>query len=342
MPHLMRTLVLLCVVLTFECGVLFIVVTTPRQPGRVYHAPVYAAWGNRQEVNNEVTTMSLTAVESKIDSPHSPRAGVGRTAERREQSQPRTTTATSETPTANVVAPLSIHLVIVLFRKVSNDTKVLLHQQEHATVLQRNLNHPLISSIHVMTADKEDMEEHLRGLELPNRHKIAMVENKQWNLVRGIFQYISDNLVGKDAMYANEDIYLGKGFAKVDAEEISSKNILYSLTRHGTQEESCKMKDYCGGDFDYVGSHDVFLFHLKEPLPEEALKVLEYEIWSYGTENVLMGVFKRLLHYCILNPCKILETYHLHCSKLRHTDAKRVNLDSPFNTISPFTMNLTC
>ena len=69
--------------------------------------------------------------------------------------------------------------------------------------------HPLISSIHVMTADKEDMEEYLRGLELPNRYKIAVVESKQWNWMRGIFQYMSDNLVGKDAMYANGDIYLG-------------------------------------------------------------------------------------------------------------------------------------
>ena len=111
-----------------------------------------------------------------------------------------------------------------------------------------------------MTADKEDMEEYLRELELPNRHKIVVVESEQWNLVRGIFQYISDNLVGKDAMYANGDIYLGRGFEKVDANVLSSRNILYSLTRLGKQEESCKMKDYCGGDFDYVGAHDVFCF----------------------------------------------------------------------------------
>ena len=345
MPRSMRTVILLCVMLAFGY-LLFLVVTTRRRPGRVY---LGSAWNSRQavyhSVDNEFTAISLAeVVSSETKSPHSPRvnADVGRTAKRREQSQPRTTTATSETPTANAVTPLSIHLVIVLFRNISNDTKVLFRQQEQATVLQRNLNHPLISSIHVMTADKEDMEEYLRGLELPNRHKIVVVESKQWDMVRGIFQYISDNLVGKDAMYANGDIYLGKGFEKVDANVLSSRNILYSLTRLGKQEESCKMKDYCGGDLDYVGSHDVFLFHLKEPLPEEALKVLEYEIWSYGTENVLMGVFKRLLYYCILNPCKILETYHLHCSELRHTDAKRVNWDSPFNTISPITKNLTC
>lgn len=248
----------------------------------------------------------------------------------------------SETPPAKSAALLSIHLVTVPFRTTSNDTVLQDRQKEHVTVLQRNLLHPLISSIHIMTADKEDMEEYLRGLELPNRHKIVVVESEQWNLVRGIFQYISDNLVGKDAMYTNGDIYLGRGFEKVDANVLSSRNILYSLTRHGTQEESCKMKDYCGGDLDYVGSHDVFLFHLKEPLPEEALKAFEYKIWSWGTEQVLMGVFQILLNYCILNPCDILECYHLHCTSVHRNDMIRVNTNNTYNVISAFTDQLTC
>ena len=86
----------------------------------------------------------------------------------------------------------------VLFRSGSNESKLCLHEQEHATVLQRNLNHPLISRIHVITAGRDDMEEYLQGLDLQNRHKLVVVESKQWDTMCGVFQYISDNLTNKD------------------------------------------------------------------------------------------------------------------------------------------------
>ena len=66
------------------------------------------------------------------------------------------------------------------------------------------------------------------------------------------------------------------------------------------------MPDYCGGDFQYIGTHDVLLFHLKKALPEQALKELEVMIWGYGVENIVIGMFQQLLHYCTRNSCKIL------------------------------------
>ena len=237
---------------------------------------------------------------------------------------------------------LSIHLVTVIFRSTSSETKLRLRQREHATVLQRNLNHPLISSVHIITARRKVTEEYIRGLDLQNRSKIVVVESKQWDTMRGVFEYISDNLADRDVMYANGDIYLGNGFENVDAKVLSRRNIFYALSRQGKQEAACKMKNFCGGDMKYIGAHDAFLFHLKEPLPKEALKVLEFKIWDYGAENILIGVFNKTLHYCTLNPCKILECYHLHCSAARRTDRVRVNINSTFNGLSPFTTKLTC
>ena len=231
--------------------------------------------------------------------------------------------------------------MIVMFRSTSNESKVLLREQEHATVLQRNLNHPLISRIHVLT-DRDGMEEYLRGLDLQNKHKLVVVKNKQWDTYRGIFQYISDNLTDKDVMYVDGDIYLGNGFEKVDANVQSKRNIFYALSRLGKQEEKCKMQEYCGGDFQYLGAHDAFLFHLKGAVPEQALKELEYKCWDYGAENVLIGVFQQLLHYCRLNPCKILESYHLHCSGAHHGHRVRIYTNTRFNGLSPFTTKLTC
>ena len=102
------------------------------------------------------------------------------------------------------------------------------------------------------------------------------------------------------------------------------------------------MPDYCGGDFQYIGTHDVLLFHLKKALPEQALKELEVMIWGYGVENIVIGMFQQLLHYCTRNSCKILESYHLHCSKAHHGNGVRVNTNTRFNGHSPYATELTC
>ena len=49
--------------------------------------------------------------------------------------------------------------------------------------------------------------------------------------MRDPFEYFSLHLVGKDAMYANADIYLGDGFDLVDPEVMSHQNIMYALSR---------------------------------------------------------------------------------------------------------------
>ena len=84
------------------------------------------------------------------------------------------------------------------------------------------------------------MEEYLRGLDLPNRHNVVVVESNQWDTTKGIFQYISDNLADKDVMYANGDIYLGNGFEKVDVNVLRKKNIFYALSRQGSKRRHVK------------------------------------------------------------------------------------------------------
>ena len=60
---------------------------------------------------------------------------------------------------------------------------------------------------------------------------------------------------------------------------LSNQNIMYALTRRIAQEEKekCVEPDLCV-ELYYVGSHDTFLFHLTEPLPEKALKHLEKKL----------------------------------------------------------------
>lgn len=96
-----------------------------------------------------------------------------------------------------------------------------------------------------------------------------VIESEQWNMMRGVFQYISDKLVGKDVMYTNEDI---RGFEKVDANVLSSINIFHTLSRYGKQEEECKMHDYCAVTYHCMGSN--------ARRSTEDARVRDMELWS--------------------------------------------------------------
>ena len=157
--------------------------------------------------------------------------------------------------------------------------------------------------------------------------------------LRDVYDYISENLVGVDVMHLNGDIYLGGGFDQVDPVVLRKNKIMYTLTRQVKKEESCGQKDWCR-EWKYIGSHDTFLFHLTEPIPEDALHFIDYALGSWGMENVLMWMFKTKLGYCLLNPCTILETFHLHCSNIRNKRI-RVTTKTTFG-VANFTKDLVC
>ena len=115
---------------------------------------------------------------------------------------------------------------------------------------------------------------------------------------------------------------------------------MYTLTRQVKGEEKCGEVDKCR-EMEYEGSHDTFLFHLTEPIPDSALQHLNFKYPYWGVENVVMWMFQHKLGYCLLNPCTILETFHLHCTNLRNPNRKRVNKKK--NTgLAPFTDSLVC
>ena len=213
-------------------------------------------------------------------------------------------------------------------------------EQEYMSTLQINLDHDHVKRIHILSNNADKLEQRLMDFQISNRRKLVIAQRKSVKMTRDIYDYISENLVGVDVMFLNGDIYLGDGFDRVDPIVMRKNKIMYTLTRQVKKEESCGERDKCL-ERKYIGSHDTFLFHLTEPIPESALQHLNLEFASRGVENVVMWVFKTKLGYCLLNPCTILKTFHLHCSKLRNTNRIRVNNAS--NTdLAPFTKELVC
>lgn len=125
-------------------------------------------------VNSEAPSVGTLADAASTEEIHFPhlvsdhRMNARKSDEPRVQSQPRST-YTNKMSTAKHIAPLSIYGDHV-FRRTSSQTKFYLHKHEHATVLQRNLNHSLINCVHIITANKRDVEECLSGLDLLDRH----------------------------------------------------------------------------------------------------------------------------------------------------------------------------
>ena len=244
-----------------------------------------------------------------------------------------------------VCKKLSINLVTIIPFLVNNVTgeDIVKREQEYRTVMQRNLNHPLVNRVHVLTTDPQETMRHFNNF--TNQEKMIVTKVKSIARMRDPLEYISLHLVGKDAMYANADIYLGDGFDLVDPEVMSHQNIMYSLSRQVSDKERCRQKNFYNTDRcrenNYIGSHDAFLFRLKKPLTEDFLEIFKFNLPSLGMERVIMWAFQTKLKYCMLNPCRILETFHLHCSGLRSPKKQSVS-NATNSVLSPFTKKLVC
>ena len=237
---------------------------------------------------------------------------------------------------------IEMELVVVPYlRYNASDSAILEREKEYMTVLKSNLNHNFVKKVHLLTTNTEETTRRLENFGLSGHNKLLIVEVNSIEKMQDAFAYISHNLVGTDVVFLNADIYLGSGFEYVDPVVMRKDRIMYSLTRHVKNDEDYGELYKCFG-MKYVGSHDTFLFHLTEPIPESALKILDYNLSSRGMENVLMWMFQTRLNYCVLNPCTIMFTYHLHCTNLRTDHSKvRVNNATTFGK-APFTKKLVC
>ena len=237
---------------------------------------------------------------------------------------------------------LEMELVIVPYlRYKASESAIQEREKEYMTVLKNNLNHNLVKKVHLLTTETRKTRLRLKTFGLSNHNKLLIVKVNSIEKMQDAFEYISHNLVGTDVMFLNADIYLGSGFENVDPVVMHNNKIMYSLTRHVKKEEDCGERYKCIG-MKYVGSHDTFLFHLTEPIPESALKILDYNLSSRGMENVLMWMFRTRLKFCILNPCATLITYHLHCTNLRTLHSKKRVTNATTFGWAPFTDDLVC
>ena len=196
----------------------------------------------------------------------------------------------------------------------SDKSRLWERQLEIEEVLQRNLNNSLVTTVHLLI-NQPSAEQRLRELSFHNKHKLIVRCIDSLPKYKDFFVYVNERLLNRFVVMLNMDIYLGEGFELLNQTFMIRSNISYVLTRHGRQERRCDMsgrRGYCGQGSWYI-SHDVYIFVLTRRLDESELSELDYDLNAMEAEYRLIWVLKHRLNKKLLNPCKIVKTYHSHC-----------------------------
>ena len=187
-------------------------------------------------------------------------------------------------------------------------------QIEIEETLQRNLYHPLVTNVHLLVT-QESAEKRVRALPLRNKHKIVVQRITTMPTYRDFFQYANEKLLNRIVVFMNMDIYIGEGFELINKTFLVQNKVSYFPTRSGRVELRCNMTakrgGYCGNK--YIETHDTYIFVLTKPLTDSVLSELDFSMNVIGGENALIWIFRKRLGMKVLNPCKILRTYHNHC-----------------------------
>ncbi|XP_028406483.1 uncharacterized protein LOC114528970 [Dendronephthya gigantea] len=218
----------------------------------------------------------------------------------------------------------------------TNKTRLMQRQYEIEETLQRNLDHPLISTVHLLV-NQPSAKERLGKLNFHNKHKIhTHLINAKMPRYRDFFEYVNDRLLNRLVVITNMDIYIGEGFEKLNKTFLVKHNVSYVLTRSGRQERICNMhgrRGYC--QTGYIGSHDTYIFVLTRRLEESVLSEFNYQMHLYGGDNVMLWVLRNRMKKTLLNPCRYLKTYHNHCVNIHSSVRPRINTSGKSAWVPP-------
>ena len=185
----------------------------------------------------------------------------------------------------------------------------------------------MIAFVHVLVFRNETIT-YLRSLNLENSQNLIIHKTNESTTMLQKFAYASKYLQGKTVIICHQDNFIGEEWEQVSHNILKRKRLMYALTRHPSPSK-CKATmeaANCGKGFRYMGSHDAFVFYVNGPLPLHELVELNVTPNLYGMENILIWIFETKLNYKVLNPCKVLIVYHIHCISIRDKGRRRINV----------------
>ncbi len=211
-----------------------------------------------------------------------------------------------------------------------NETILHFRNMEIMNVLASNLNHRFIKEIHILVQEPQTAD-YLRHLPLRNSHKVVIQVMGVAIEMNTQFKYAGRCLKDQIVAVSHQDNMFGEGWEKLQPDILRKRKLMYALTRHTSATVPCsgsKLSANCDPGYPYIGSHDIFMFHVKGEFTPEELRPLDTVTPNlYGMENLLIWLFRTQLKYTVINPCPVLVVYHQHCIALRGGGRRRVNVD---------------
>ena len=207
--------------------------------------------------------------------------------------------------------------------------------------LQKNLNHEQIKNVFILVEDHNTLEL-LRKINFENSSKL-IIQNVQGTI--GMTTQIElTTRCFKDEIVAigNQDNVFGNGWDVLNWRYLKENRVMYALTRHSSViNKNCSFtREVANCEMEYIGSHDAYVFHVKEYIKEETFKVLQNKIFNvYGMENIMIATFKKVLKYKVTNPCSIIKIHHEHCIPIRNKRKRVPNKGNNYG-LAPYTYTI--
>ena len=219
-------------------------------------------------------------------------------------------------------------------RKIDVD----LRWMELLNTLQRNLNHPQIKTI-VLLTESRSIAEYVLTLDLDNSHKLLIQNINKELSTPDAFDHATKCFQGHTVAIVNQDIVFGDGWQNLDYKYLKTHRQVYALTRHPSLlNPKCLGNPSIGICMkEYSYAHDGFVFHVKERIYKRQFISLETQLYNVrGMENVVIWVLRNKLGYKVSNPCSLLVLHHEHCIAIRNTRGfhKKFGNDSVWATAS--------
>ncbi len=210
-------------------------------------------------------------------------------------------------------------------RQVDNKT-ARWRNMEIINTLASNLKHSHIEEIHILV-DSDEAADYLRRMPLENSQRMVIQIMGRTVEMKMQLEYAGRCLQNRIVAVSHQDNLFGEGWENITSSVLISRRLMYALTRHSSHGPCKASKLFtCDAGSTYVGSHDVFVFHVKEKFTREMLKPLDNATPNLnGMENVLIWMFEKNFNYTVLNPCPVLIVHHQHCIAIRGKGRKRIN-----------------
>ncbi|MBY8967161.1 hypothetical protein KHP57_15750 [Algiphilus sp. NNCM1] len=228
-------------------------------------------------------------------------------------------------------AQLTLVTTFYLVSQLKTDEKAADRQEEYELALKRNLRHPQVRRV-VLFVQGEEAFERLKGLNLPNRHKLNCLVIRTLGtrhnfqpMMRDLIGYCQRHLVNEICILSTADSCLADEFYLDQDELPPGSNKVIALTRHEADGSTPQL------DF-YRGSHDAFIF--RSPLLRLDHSCFDFFQNDPGCENVVIAKLVEA-GYRLSNPAHRLKIIHLHNSQVREGPATRVNHGIPYFRIRP-------